>query len=85
MWEIIFEAEPRKRMGYFLDKHQDRITELEKILDDLQSYPKVKWLRLYGNRESVLFATDSDQQIRLCGRASFSKKTLTITHFSFHV
>jgi hypothetical protein len=84
MWEMVFDKEPKKRMEYFLDKHGELAGELERMLEDLQSYPKVKWLRLYGNKAAVRFATDSEQQIRLAGKAYFHEKILVITHFSYH-
>jgi hypothetical protein len=85
MWRIQFDTEPKKKMAYFLDQHKDRTLELEKILDDLQDYPRVRWLKFFGDGEASSFATDSGQQIRLAGKAFFKSKTLIITHFSFHV
>lgn len=84
MWEIIFDKVPEKQMAYFLTQHGDLAGELEKMLEDLQSYPKVRWLRLYGDKAAVRFATDSEQQIRLAGKAYFREKILVITHFSYH-
>ena len=85
MWEIIFDREPKKRMEYFLDQHGELAGELERLLDELQNYPKVRWLRLYGDRMPVRFTTDVDQQIRLAGKAYFHENKLVITHFSFHI
>lgn len=85
MWEIIFDKEPKKKMELFITEYPDRIGELERMLEDLQNYPKVKWLRLYGNKGAVRFATDSDNQIRMAGKAYFGRNELVITHFSFHV
>jgi hypothetical protein len=30
MWEIVFDEEPKERLGYFLEQHKDKIKETEK-------------------------------------------------------
>ena len=85
MWEIIIDKEPKKRMAYFVDKHGELAGELERMLDELHDYPRVRWLRLYGDKGPVRFTTDGDQQIRLAGKAYFRENKLVITYFSFHV
>jgi hypothetical protein len=55
------------------------------MLKDLQNYPQVRWLRLYGDKGAARFVSDSDLQIRFAGKAFFGIKTLVITHFSFRV